>query len=203
MRPSPWLATLAKVREISIASIINATTKYQINTNTLDFFIDFDPDCIVLGDEEDEDGEPIYEYDDGSADIKNMHQKEADNLMDTDVNIELGACVQARFQGGAIYYPGTVFQINPTEYISPQGIKWYPKNTFGVIYDDGDYEPAVHRDDIRVMKLKEGMKVESRFGGHENYFPGTVIGENVRNNKVLSYKIKYEDDTEERAVRRR
>ncbi|GMH89449.1 hypothetical protein TrST_g7346 [Triparma strigata] len=180
------------------------TLSFSFDTVTMvgDVGEDFDPDCIVLADEEDKNGEPVYEYDDGSTDTKDKFQKEADDLMDTDLNIELGACVQAKFQGGAIYYSGTVFQINPTEYISPQGIKWYPKNTFGIVYDDGDYEPAVHRDDIRVMKLKEGMKVEARFGGHENYFPGTVVLENVRGGKVLSYKIRYDDETEERAARR-
>jgi hypothetical protein len=30
-------------------------------------------------------------------------------------------------------------------------------------YDDGDYEPAVPQQNIRVFKLKEGMKVQARF----------------------------------------
>ena len=180
------------------------TLSFSFDTVTMvgDIGDDFDPDLIVLGEDEDEDGEPVYEYDDGNLGKKDEFQIEAEKLVDTDFTIELGATVQAKFQGGDIYYPGTVFQVNPTEYISPQGIKWYPKNTFGIIYDDGDYEPAVHRDGIRVMKLKEGMKVEARFAGYETYFAGAVAAENIRNGKVLSYKIKYEDNTEERAVRR-
>jgi hypothetical protein len=59
--------------------------------------------------------------------------------------------------------PGTIYQINPTQYGTSTGLKWYPRGTFGVAYDDGDYEPAVAQQHIRVLKLKEGMKVQARF----------------------------------------
>lgn len=30
----------------------------------------------------------------------------------------------------------------------------YPKGTWGVLYDDGDCEPAVSKPNLRVLKLK-------------------------------------------------
>ena len=194
------------------------TLKFDFDVVTMEDVIgdDFDPDCICCLAEEDEigvhkeedtsrgsnSGEPKYIYDDPSEDAKDEFLVELESLVDTETTLEIGSTVQGRFQGGDIYYSGTIFQVNPTEYISPQGIKWYPKNTFGILYDDGDYEPAVHRDDIRVLKLKEGMKVEAKYGGHDAFFSGIVSATNTRGGKVLSYAIDYDDGTKEKAVRR-
>ena len=145
---------------------------------------------------------PKYFYDDPNEETKDAFLVEMESLVDTETAIEIGSVVQAKFNGGEIYYGGVVFQVNPTTFISTQGTKTYPKDTFGILYDDGDWEPDVHKSDIRVVKLKEGMKVEARFGGHEAYFPGTVTGTNTRDGKILSYHVTYDDGSEEKAVRR-
>lgn len=44
--------------------------------------------------------------------------------------------------------------MNPTPYVSREGMKMYPKGTWGVLYDDGDCEPAVSKPNLRVLKLK-------------------------------------------------
>ncbi|GMH56705.1 hypothetical protein TrRE_jg4376, partial [Triparma retinervis] len=145
---------------------------------------------------------PKYFYDDPNEETKDAFLVEMESLVDTETAIEIGSVVQAKFNNGEIYYGGVVFQVNPTTFISTQGTKTYPKDTFGILYDDGDWEPDVHKSDIRVVKLKEGMKVEARFGGHEAYFAGTVTGTNTRDGKILSYKVTYDDGSEEKAVRR-
>ena len=172
---------------------------------------DFDPDYVIYDGDDNPDSkqnhneEDDYYYDeDVNENDEQDHFKEVDALVDNDTKLAIGSPVQALFERGEVFYAGTIFQVNPTEYISPEGIKWYPKNTFGIIYDDGDFEPAVHRDYIRVVKVKEGMSVECQIGGVDGaFFPGQVVGSNVRDGKLLSYKIKYEDGTEEKAVTRR
>lgn len=46
--------------------------------------------------------------------------------------------------------------MNPTQYVTREGLRTYPKGTYGVLYDDGDYEPAVPKKLIRVLRLKVG-----------------------------------------------
>jgi len=151
---------------------------------------------------EEKEHKPKYVYEDPNEDKKGALQIKMESLVDTETTIEIGSTVQARFNGGEVYYGGVVFQVNPTTFISTQGTKTYPKGTFGILYDDGDWEPDVHKNNIRVIKLEEGMKVEARYGGHEAYFSGTVAGTNRRDGKILSYKIAYDDGSEEKAVRR-
>ena len=123
-------------------------------------------------------------------------------LVDVDPELVVGFPVEARYGGGEAYFPGSVYQVNPTQYTTPEGIKWYPKGTFGVMYDDGDFEPAVPGDLIRVIKVRVDSQIEARYGGHPAYFRGTVVGENVRSGKVLSYQVKYEDGEIEKTVPR-
>jgi hypothetical protein len=123
-------------------------------------------------------------------------------LLDTDAELVVGFPVEARYAGGPHFFPGTIYQVNPTQYASSEGIKWYPKGTFGVMYDDGDFEPAVDQSLIRVIKLRMGDSIEARYGGHAAFFPGKVVGENVRDGRVLSYQVTYEDGQYEKAVPR-
>ena len=102
------------------------------------------------------------------------------SLVDTGAEMRIGLPVHARYGGLAYYYPGTIYQvrisslhvartclicinvlciasilqINPTEYSTPTGPKWYPKGTFGILYDDGDVEPAVPLSMLRIIQLK-------------------------------------------------
>ena len=44
--------------------------------------------------------------------------------------------------------------------------------SLGVLFDDGDNDPAVPRKDIRVIKLAAGMRIECLYGGGDTFFPG-------------------------------
>ena len=123
-------------------------------------------------------------------------------MVDADAELVVGFPVEARFGGGDLFYAGTVYQVNPTQYTTPEGLKWYPKNTVGITYDDGDFEPAVPNALVRVIRLFPGSRVEARYGGHPAFFPGKVSGENVRDGRVLSYTIDYDDGETEKAVLR-
>ncbi|CAM9759100.1 unnamed protein product [Scytosiphon promiscuus] len=98
---------------------------------------------------------------------------------------------------------GEVFLVNPSEVVSAEGVKRYPKGTFGVRYlNTGEEIPDVPRDCIRVLTLTPGMKVEARYGGGLDFYPGTIDGVNTRNGFALSYSVKYEDGDVERVVKR-
>jgi len=192
---------------------------YDVVNPDQDIGTDFNPDSVVYegddgyiygsGEEDENEREEAdnYVYDE-EPDLKEeeAYYKEVDNLIDNiqTTKIDIGFPLQALFDRGEIYYSGTVFQVNPTEYISSEGIKFYPKNTFGVLYDDGDFEPAVHRNYLRVVRVKEGMTIEAQCGGTEGaFYTGVVVGVNERDGKTLSYQVKFEDGTEEKAVVRR
>lgn len=46
--------------------------------------------------------------------------------------------------------------------------------------DTGEEIPDVPRDCIRVLTLTPGMKVEARYGGGLDFYPGTIDGINSR-----------------------
>lgn len=139
---------------------------------------------------------------DGAA-VKDIEDEMA-RLVDGDevAPLVVGFPVEARYGAGEHHFPGTVYQVNPTQYSTSEGIKWYPKGTYGVMYDDGDFEPAVSRSCIRVIKLKPGARIEAQYGGHPAFFPGKVSALNERDGRVLSYSIEYDDGTFEKAVTR-
>eukprot|EP00752_Nemacystus_decipiens_P001572 g1533.t1 len=98
---------------------------------------------------------------------------------------------------------GEVIVVNPSEVVSAEGVKKYPKGTFGIRYLDTGLEiPDVPRDCIRVLTLTPGMKVEARYGGGLDFYPGTIDGINSRNGYALSYSIKYDDGDIEKVVKR-
>ena len=86
------------------------------------------------------------------------------HLVDADdvAPLVVGFPVEARYGGGEHHFPGTIYQVNPTQYSTSEGIKWYPKGTFGVMYDDGDFEPAVPRNLIRARHPILGIPLRSR-----------------------------------------
>jgi len=112
---------------------------------------------------------------------------------------EEGDKVEARFRGGAKWFPGRIKRINRN-------------GTYDIRYEDGDTEEGVDasmvrrpggssspkkEDDIKKAKadvFEEGDKVEARFRGRSKWFPGRI----KRVNRDGTYDVKYEDgDTEE------
>ena len=46
----------------------------------------------------------------------------------------VGFPVEACYGGGSFYFPGTVYQVNPTQYSTSEGIKVYPDNFDSAVY---------------------------------------------------------------------
>ena len=87
--------------------------------------------------------------------------------------------------------------------MTSEGPKTYPKGTFGVLFGDGDNDPAVPRKDIRVIKLSAGMRIKCLYGGGDTFFPGKISGLNERDGKVLAYRVRYDDGDTETVKRNR
>eukprot|EP00939_MAST-03C_sp_MAST-3C-sp1_P000758 g758.t1 len=125
-----------------------------------------------------------------------------------DDEIREGMKVEARFGGKDKYYAGKI------TYVRSDG-------TFDILYEDGDSERRVKRKFIRPVEtkikssrrrsrsrsksrdrddeLREGMKVEARFGGKDKYYRGEIT--NVRRDGT--FDIRYEDGDSERRVKRK
>eukprot|EP00903_Cladosiphon_okamuranus_P016531 g15251.t1 len=114
-----------------------------------------------------------------------------------------GGSVGKWWGAGEGWMRGEVILVNPSEVVSAEGLKKYPKGTFGIRYlDTGEEIPDVPRDCIRVLTLTPGMKVEARYGGGPEFYPGTIDGINSRNGYALSYSVKYDDGDVEKVVKR-
>ncbi|CAM9674386.1 unnamed protein product, partial [Discosporangium mesarthrocarpum] len=102
-----------------------------------------------------------------------------------------------------VWLRAEVVMVNPKDVVTVHGIKLYPKGTFGIRYiDTGKEVPDVPRSCLRVVSLAAGTKIEARYMGREDYYPGVIAGCNIRDGHILSYSVKYDDGDVEKAVRR-
>ena len=124
-----------------------------------------------------------------------------------DTSFREGDKVEARFGGGQEYYPGVIARKNRD-------------GTYAIDYADGDNEGRVKANYIRKvggrrsatpkkrdpfdseteaddMSFREGDKVEARFGGGQEYYPGVI----VRKNRDGTYAIDYADGDNEGRVK--
>ncbi|CAM9506452.1 unnamed protein product [Chrysoparadoxa australica] len=117
----------------------------------------------------------------------------------------LEACTGAKGSGGEkIFRPAQITCVNVgAATVTTSGIKKYPKGTFGVWFEDnGEEVPDVSRRDLRVLHLVKGVRVQARYQGTDEFYPGTVTDINQRDGKALSYCIEYDDGDVERFVKR-
>lgn len=71
---------------------------------------------------------------------------------------------------------------------TPMSFPTIPLHSFAAFFsmlgcrylDTGEEIPDVPRDCIRVLTLTPGMKVEARYGGGLDFYPGTIDGINSR-----------------------
>jgi Ca2+-binding EF-hand superfamily protein len=122
-----------------------------------------------------------------------------------DVSFREGDKVEAKFGGGDDYFPGVISRKNRD-------------GSYAIDYDDGDNESRVAAKLIRKkggrsaspkkrdpfdseteaedVSFREGDKVEAKFGGGDDYFPGVIS----RKNRDGSYAIDYNDGDNESRV---
>ena len=74
-----------------------------------------------------------------------------DDADESDGEFEAGDRVQARFEGGPIYYVGTIESVNP----------------YAVAYDDGDHETSVDASLIRSSRLPDAPKLPQPDGARQ------------------------------------
>ena len=134
--------------------------------------------------------------------------RQSDSGTDDDrTRLKEGMKVEARFGGRDKWYKGKI------TYARSDG-------TFDILYEDGDTERRVKKRLIRPLKgssssrrsrsrstsrdrddgkLKEGMKVEARFGGRDKWYKGKITY--ARSDGT--FDILYEDGDTERRVKKR
>ena len=166
------------------------------------------------------DGSYAIEYDDGESELRvapDLIRKKGggmarDDPFDSeteadDMSFREGDKVEARFGGGQEYYPGVITRKNRD-------------GTYAIDYADGDNEGRVKANYIRKvggrrsaspkkrdpfdseteaedMSFREGDKVEARFGGGQEYYPGVI----TRKNRDGTYAIDYADGDNEGRVK--
>jgi Ca2+-binding EF-hand superfamily protein len=167
------------------------------------------------------DGSYAIDYDDGESELRvaaDLIRKKGglgrddsfgDSEMDTPVDFRPGDKVEARYKGGTKWYPGVISRKN------------LRGGTYAIEYDDGESELRVAADLIRKkggralspsrgmnrdpfdseteaedVSFREGDKVEAKFGGGDDYFPGVIS----RKNRDGSYAIDYDDGDNESRV---
>ncbi|GMI07481.1 hypothetical protein TrLO_g8222, partial [Triparma laevis f. longispina] len=114
-----------------------------------------------------------------------------------DEELQRGDVVEARYRGGAKFYPGKIARVNN-------------EDSFDIDYDDGEKEKSVKRRLITKVKgggglkhspredakFNRGDKVEARYRGGSKHYPGKIS----RDNRDGTYDIDYDDGEKERGV---
>ncbi|GMI02110.1 hypothetical protein TrST_g14237, partial [Triparma strigata] len=117
-----------------------------------------------------------------------------------DEELQRGDTVEARYRGGAKFYPGKIARVNN-------------EDSYDIDYDDGEKEKSVKRRLITKVKGRRGLKhspreeidfsrgdkVEARYRGGSKYYPGKIS----RDNRDGTYDIDYDDGEKERGVAKR
>ncbi|OQR89054.1 hypothetical protein ACHHYP_06498, partial [Achlya hypogyna] len=114
----------------------------------------------------------------------------------SDVKIDDGTKVEARYKGKSKYYPGTV-------------VKRHSDDSYDIDYDDGESEKRVAHHFVRVVGSKSspkvtrtdfavGTKVEAKYKGKNKYYPGII----AKGHSDGSYDIDYDDGEKEKRVDR-
>ena len=144
----------------------------------------------------------------GGGGMKHSPRGGADSETGTDGtdggSLSRGDKVEARYRGGAKFYPGKIVRDNRD-------------GTFDIDYDDGEKEKDVKERLIKKLKdtkkksnnasdteadddsLSRGDKVEARYRGGGKFYPGKI----VRDNRDGTFDIDYDDGEKEKDVKKR
>jgi hypothetical protein len=163
------------------------------------------------------DGTYDIAYDDGEIElsvtaelIRLVNSSKNNNTADTVVGsdnsgLQVGAAIEARYEGRARYYAATVARVNSD-------------GTYDINYSDGERELGVAAEyvklvqaavtpaavvaadttssDVPIVALQEGAVIEARYKGRESYYAATV----ARVNSDGTYDINYNDGERELGV---